>query len=463
VSLRASGRSALAAALVFGAAFAWPGTVVGAATPSPHRSVWPIPARVSGIVRLEARGSGSTGLPRSPLDACSLPGDGNWITDCATGGQPVNETSIAYRDGLYLAGANDYNSYNTNAQLGFFWSTDGVRWHDDGPLDLFPHAPDNGAGDPGLAIDPNGVGYYSAISFSYTECEVGGLELLRRDPNTGTWAHERIAANTANRFNDKPAIALDEGHVYQAWTEFDFCPRQQRPHLERLKVAISSLGPDPEPALEILTVPGALHTEGASIAADGSGGFWLAWEEFKDNLFTRGQIRLIHHDVAGWSPYRVISPRTFHDLPIPLPRFRFTTNSFPALAVGSDGPKVVWCGYDTGVGRAYLWSNGSVRTVKDSGGDQFFPAIVAQGRHVIITFSETDPIRPTYDQYLIQGGVATKVSTKPSVPNQERSPLDGFFIGDYSSMVLAGSTPVPMWTDVRSPYFAENTMVFLAP
>jgi hypothetical protein len=129
--------------------------------------------------------------------------------------------------------------------------------------------------------------------------------------------------------------------------------------------------------------------------------------------------------------------------------------------MGSDGPNVVWCSYDSGVGRAYLWSGGTVEAVKDSGGNQFFPAIVARGDRVWITFSQTNQARHSYGQFLVDGSRATKVSTRPSLPNQDGSLLHGSFIGDYSSMVLAGSRVVPMWTDVRPPWFGDHTMVFV--
>jgi hypothetical protein len=327
---------------------------------------------------------------------------------------------------------------------------------------VFPHAIENGAGDAGLGFDANGVLYYSSIFFSYTDCRVGGIELLRKDPSSGTWAYAQVADNGAHTFNDKPAVAVDDRFVYQAWTQFNFCPRQEPPDLETLKVAISPQGPTPAPPIEVLDVPGARHTEGAAIAPDGHGGFWLTWEEFQNNLFTQGQIRLIHYNPdTGWSPFRVISPDAFKDLPIPLPGFRFTTNSFPMMAIGSSGPMVVWCSFDSGVGRTYLWSNGTVEAVKDSGGHQFFPAIVAAGDRTWITFSETNQAKRSFGQYLVSGGRVQKVSTKPSLPNQDPSYLHGLFIGDYNGITLAEGVPVPIWADVRPPHFWINTMVFV--
>ena len=47
---------------------------------------------------------------------------------------PVSETWIASNGSQFVAGANDYNSYNGQGQDGFYWSSDGKTWNDAGPL-----------------------------------------------------------------------------------------------------------------------------------------------------------------------------------------------------------------------------------------------------------------------------------------------------------------------------------------
>src|SRR5437870_6389248 len=142
---------------------------------------------VSAVARAGARGTSVRGL--SPLTTCMTPGSGDYQADCNSAGRPVNETTIANNGTKFLAGANDYNSYNGNADLGYYTSTDAKTWTDNGPLDLFAQGPNHAAGDPGLAIDGAGVVYYSGIYFDYFDCNIGGLELARRDPATGTWAY----------------------------------------------------------------------------------------------------------------------------------------------------------------------------------------------------------------------------------------------------------------------------------
>src|SRR5439155_247030 len=106
------------------------------------------------------------------------------------GGQPVIACRRRWGVGSsYVAGANDYNSYNGNSDFGYYTSGNAKAWTDNGPLDLFPEGPDHAAGDPGVAIDVNGVVYFSGIYFDYSGCSVGGNELARYDPGSGTWSY----------------------------------------------------------------------------------------------------------------------------------------------------------------------------------------------------------------------------------------------------------------------------------
>jgi hypothetical protein len=98
--------------------------------------------------------------------SCSTPGVapagsiGNYKTNCHGTGRPVNETTIATNGSLFVAGANDYNSHNGIVQDGFYWSSDAKTWSDAGPINVFPQQRYNAAGDPGVAVDANGVAYY---------------------------------------------------------------------------------------------------------------------------------------------------------------------------------------------------------------------------------------------------------------------------------------------------------------
>lgn len=427
--------------------------IVTVAAPLAARADEPTPIargpHISGVVQY-APGRGPSATVAATPVTCSRPGGGNTITNCHGTGRPVNETSIATNGSLFVAGANDYNSYNGQGQDGFYWSSDGSIWNDAGPIDVFPHNTNNAAGDPGLAIDSSGVVYYSSLFFNFNSCRVGGVELLRRNPATGAWSYYQIAANSRKQFQDKPAIAIDSSNVYVSWTQFGSCSGVNV--TSPIKVAVLPLGASSAAPTQILSVPGSTYSQGSSVASDGVGGIWVAWEEYPSASATTGSIKLAHWTPGSgsgtWNTPQTISPSTFRDLPSPLPGFSFRDNSFPMLAVTPAGPQVTWTSYDTGVGRAYLWSGGTVTAVSNTGGDQFFPAIAGDGvGGVYVSYSQTNPGTASYDQYVAHGATVTKVSTASSYPNQDAF-FSGQFIGDYNGMVF-GAQAHPIWTDIR--------------
>lgn len=452
--------------------------------------------RVSGVSRylpsapakLSRSGGGTTAA------LCSQPGNTNFVTNCKSvnsGGRPVNETAIATNGSLLFSGANDYNSYNGQGQDGFYWSAanpaladTGSSWYDAGPIDVFPHNPNNGAGDPGLAAGASDV-YYSSLFFNFDNCKVGGVELLYAPTPTGStapsWKAMQLESNSAGMFEDKPAITVSGSHLYESWTHFGSCSGTDVTSPIQFE-AFSISGGAPSNGSGIQSVPGSVYSQGSALTPDGSGGFWIAWEEFPNATATIGSIRLAHYTGSGFDSalgngkgYETISPSTFTDLPSPLPGFEFRTNSFPAIALVSGQPEVVWTSYDTGEGLAYLWASGTVSEVAAplNGGDQFFPSIALSGSQVYVAFSEGTAAysavasSDTYDQRLVAVGLtATTVSTAPSYPNKDAF-FSGQFIGDYNQMVGFDTSARPMWTDLRGPdcCFSTqqmNAMVYVA-
>jgi hypothetical protein len=457
--------SVLLTASVGGVATAFAAVSSDQSTPSVHHG-----DHVSGVAKKKPGKPGGGG--GGTVVSCTTPGGftNNYKTNCHGIGRPVNETWIAsgaftapsLPPMSFAAGANDYNSYNAQGQDGFYFSPDAKTWYDQGPIDVFPHSPNNAAGDPGLAIN-GGVVYYSSLFFNFARCAVGGVELLRRDAATGAWTVTQIAANSRSQFQDKPAIAVDSTHAYVSWTQFLSCSGVSP---SPIKVAVFAPASSTTPS--ILSVPGSTFSQGSSIASDGAGGFWIAWEEFGSATATTGVIKLAHYNPAIPTPDHwttdtppTISQSTFTDLPSPLPGFAFRTDSFPALAVSTTGlPQVAWTSYDSvigGPGRAYLYNGvGAPTRVSDSGGDQFFPAIASDGvSGVDVSFGQTNfPPTDSYDQLLVHvpavgATTSSTVSSASSFPNNDAF-FSGSFIGDYNGMTFSG-TAHPIWTDIRGP------------
>jgi len=449
----------LSAILLGGALF---GVATGASATSRPKPI----ARgghTSGIARPGARLSARR--PAVPSATCSQPGATNYMADCHSTGNPVNETWIASNGAGLVAGANDYNSYNGNADLGYYTSPDGKTWTDNGPLDLFPEGTNHAAGDPGLAVDQAGVVYYSGIYFDYVDCNVGGVELARQDPATGSWSSYQIRANSDTEFQDKPAVAVDRRHVYVSWTHYGSCTGVGV--TSPIKIAVFPVGSSSGPPIGILSVPGSTYSQGSAIVADKNGGLWVAWEEFPSSSATTGSIWLAHWrgPRAGWAAPFQITDSNFKDLPSPLPGFAFRDNSFPAIAIHNGSPNVVWCSYDTGVGRCYWWVSGAYVALSDTGGDQFFPSIVVDtNAQFSFSWSQTNQATQTYDQYLRVNATVTKISTASSHPNQDNV-FGGAFIGDYNGIARIGTTAYPIWTDLRrnDPLYggkAEDAIVY---
>jgi hypothetical protein len=408
------------------------------------------PERASAILQPFAVGQApkKARRARSGIASCFRPGPTNTVANCKSDGLPAVEPSVAANSELVVASAADYNSYNGQPQFGFYWSHDGRRWSDGGPLDIFPHSDSNAGGDPLIAIDGRGVVYYAGMFFSYTRCEVGGVELLRRDPGTGRWSRTELAANGKHVLQDRPGFAVEGRTVFYAWAVFDSCEGDQVQ--SRLKVALLPAGAASAPPRRVLDVPGSRYSQGAAPAGDGRGGFWLAWEEYPDAVANSGSIKLAHWSLkGGWDEPRTISPPGFRDLPEPLPGFRLDTSSVPAIAVSKGVPHVVWASADSGRGRITLWTPEGLETLHDTGGDQLLPAVTADRRgDVIVSFSQADAGSGRMDRLLWHAGRVRIISSAPSYPRAERF-FDGRFVGWVSGLTQFRERPLAVWPDIR--------------
>lgn len=416
----------------------------------PKRELLNRPERASPILQPFAVGQArkKARRARSRTVTCLRPGPTNSVLNCKSDGLPAVEPTVAANERLVVAAAADYNSYNGQPQFGFYWSHDGRRWSDAGPLDVFPHGETNAGGDPLIAIDERGVVYYAGMFFSYTRCDVGGVELLRRDPKTGRWSRSELARNGKYLLQDRPGFAVEGNTVFYAWAVFQSCEGDavESP----LKVALLPAGSTPAAPSRVLDVPGSRYSQGAAPAGDGRGGFWLAWEEYPDAVANSGSIKLAHwSSKRGWGETRTISPPGFRDLPDPLPGFRIDTSSVPAIAVSEGVPHVVWASADSGRGRVYMWTPNGVRAIHGTGGDQLLPAITPDsGGGVVVSFSRVDRATGRMERLLWRDGRARVISSQPSYPRGERF-FDGRFLGWVTGLARFRGRPIAVWPDTR--------------
>ena len=425
--------------------------------PEPKPELLRRPERASAILQPFAIGQNPKGIAQAPKKGrqtrsgtvtCLRPGPTNTVANCKSDGLPAVEPTIAANANLVVAAAADYNSYNGQPQFGFYWSRDGRRWSDAGPLDVFPHGETNAGGDPLIAIDERGVVYYAGMFFSYTRCEVGGVELLRRDPVTGRWSRTELAKNGKHVLQDRPGFAVEGNTIFYAWAVFDSC--EGNAVESPLKVALLPAGPRPAAPRRVLDVPGTRYSQGAAPAGDGRGGFWLAWEEYPDAVANSGSIKLAHWGPEqGWNEPKTISPPGFRDLPEPLPGFRVDTSSVPAIAVSKGVPHVVWASADSGRGRIYLWTPTGVHAIHDTGGDQLLPAIAPErGGGIVVSFSQADARTGQMDRLLWRRGRARVISNASSFPRAERF-FDGRFLGWVSGLASYRGRTIAVWPDTR--------------
>ena len=419
--------------------------------PSHRQHLLQRPARASSIVQpFAAAGAAKKARRTRAVASCRRPGPTNHVTNCRSDGLPAVEPTIATDGRLIVAAAADYDSYNGEPQFGFYWSEDGRRWNDAGPLDVFPHGDTNAGGDPLVLMDAGGVVYYAGMFFSYSRCDTGGVELLRRDPRTGDWARTELARNGADVLQDRPGFAVEGGTIFYAWSRFDSC--EGSAVASRLQVALVPAGARARSPRRILEVPGSAFSQGAAPAGDGRGGFWLAWEEYPDATADDGSIKLAHWTPrGGWGTARTISPPGFRDLPEPLPGFQIDTSSVPAIAVSNGVPHVVWASAESGRGRISMWTPRGLTILDNSGGDQLLPAITADGRgSVLVSFSRANRLRGTLDRLLWHDGRARRISSAPTYPVDDEF-FSGRFLGWVSGLAVSRDDVLAVWPDLRRP------------
>jgi hypothetical protein len=432
---------------------------------------------------------------------------------------PQNETAIAVdptNPNHLVVGANDYrvccNSTGTNDATGWVYVTfnGGATWTNvqapgltvqTGGTGLFQQF--DAAGDPALAIGPDGTVYYANIVFNRSSPATGIAVNVSHDGGL-TWDPPNMVAyvHSANFFHDKEFIAAGaDGRVVVTWTRFDqtgspivmaFSPNHGQ-SWTRQGTAVS----DPSHPFNTGSFPqyapdGTLYVayEGASPTTGYNTDATVIARSTDDGLtFTTVEVGRVFDDMDCFPMFN--GRQTLTDE-------HWRLNSYPSFSVDpvTGGLAVVWAdnegvgtcgnGGTTFVGTTSVqvklvtgtWGALSAPTrITPGTGDKIFPAVAMRGGKIAVSYytrdyaATHDPaicnltagpgagivVVPTprstcldYAARVSTDGFAAELRLTSQGSNPHVEFADGAFIGDYTQMAI-GSNGVAhaAWTDFR--------------
>jgi hypothetical protein len=455
-------------------------------------------------------------------DAINNSGSSN--LGCST---PQNETAIAVdpsNANHLVAGSNDYRLCCDFAGLndGTGWAyvsvNGGTTWANvlaqgltaqTGGQGQFAHV--DAAGDPALAIGPDGTVYYANIVFSRVSANSGIAVSVSHDggltwdaPNMVSWS------GSFNYFNDKEFIAVaPNGDVVVTWTEFNLGPQGSGYRESPIVMAISK-DKGKTWINQGTPVSDAAHPfdQGSYPAFGPDGTLYVAYEASDPATSYATDVMMVARSTDSGKHFtNTPIGKVYDDLDC-YPMFNgrqtltgehFRLNSYPSFSVDPTNGNlaVVWAD-NQGVGTCGLggssfvgttsaqvklvsgaWGSLSAPTTVTTGaGDKVFPAVGANNGKIAVSYYTRDYIA-THNPAVCNiatgiGGVSTPpVVTASSVcldyatrdssdgyasetrlTSEGSNPYiefaDGAFIGDYTQMAF-GSNGVAhaAWTDFR--------------
>jgi len=432
---------------------------------------------------------------------------------------PQNETAIAVdpTNPLHLvAGANDYrvccNSTGTNDASGWAYVSfnGGTSWTNvqvpgltvqTGATGVFGQF--DAAGDPAVAIGPDGTTYYANIVFNRGSPASGIAVSISHDGGL-TWGAPDLVAHsvTANVFHDKEFIAAGpDGRVVVTWTRFDkvgspivmALSRDGGHTWNRTGSPVSDRAhPFNQGSFPQFASDGTLYVayEGASPTAGYTTDATVVARSTDDGLnFTTMEVGRVFDDLDCFPIFN--GRQTLTDE-------HWRLNSYPSFSVDpiTGNLAIVWadnqgsgnCG--TG-GTAFVGTTSAqvklvtgawgalsppVRVTPGSG-DKIFPAVAIRGGKIAVSYYTRDyaathnpaicnltagpgegfVVLPTprstcldYAARVSTDGFATERRLTSEASNPHVEFADGAFIGDYTQMAI-GSDGVAhaTWTDFR--------------
>lgn len=346
-------------------------------------------------------------------------------------------------------------------------------------------------GDPAPAIDAGGRQYVAFLAVrcvtvesilrgANKEFDIARLEVARRADAASPWQVSQVFPVRSARFDDKPAIAIDNspssphaGRIYVAWTRIT--PGAKRGAISLL-VVVSHSDDHGATWSKPVVVPDARgETTFAGLAVDSAGTLFVSWADTDHHL-------LLDRSVDGGDTFGAdsvvklglyASPcRQPGSLSVPAQAKRCLTPT-PTVVVDSRPgvPERVYLTYSKpdSTGRAQdvavrvydqnLVPVGTERTVHppDSGRDEFMSASALddQGRLWVCYYDTgADRSRTTarYTCTASADGAQTFAVPRPVATvasNETKRPALAFQYGDYQGLAVAGGIAHPIWTDGR--------------
>jgi hypothetical protein len=403
------------------------------------------------------------------------------------------------RPGVLLAASNsiDFKSYASLGNLMRTYSSadGGATW----TLGPGPKPTPYGgkkrcnSGDPAPAIDTTGRQYLAFLASAClsiesildigSEFDVARLEVAMRAGAADPWTVSQVYPVRSKRFDDKPAIAIDQspasphtGRVYVAWTRIT--PRSKATAGKAMVVLSHSDDSGTTWSAPVVVPDSAKdETSFASIAIDAGGTVFVSWTTVTRFLLVDRSTDGGDHfgtdvvvgEAARLSAGACDQPGSF-GVPAQLKR---CITSTPSVLVDSrtGAPERVYVTYATpdAAGRAQdvvirafdplLAPLDAVHAVHplDAKRDEFLPAAaVDDAGRVWVCFYDTaaDKTRHSarYSCTASVDGGETWTAPRPvaSVASDEtRYPAFSFQYGDYEGLAVAGGVAHPIWTDSR--------------
>jgi uncharacterized repeat protein (TIGR01451 family) len=418
------------------------------------------------------------------------------------GNNAQNETSIdlnpVFPDNL-VAGANDYRG--TDTACGFYASFDqGQTWPGDGTLPYVDADNDTiadfaAAGDPALAFDGGGRGYYLCMNFNRNFSQHTQYVFKSFDGGEN-WGPPVLAAGTPlGNFDDKGHLAVDTwpgspyaDNVYMSFTRINTGEIRFNRSIDGANSFEGCLAPPCADQVINDGNPGVVQGSNIAVAPDGV--VWIAWAD-SDNAAT-SRIMLDRSDDGGvtfgtdlviHSFEAIDNPHVSKNGVRPLAR----VNSFPVIKVDPSNANIIYavwaedptpgaagatdddsdimfkrCTYDDGLGTLSCAAAKRINDDVNPPGDfhsQFFPWMAIDpidGSINIVWYDDrNDPDRtdgtPLVDLYFASsanGGNSFSQNLRVSEASSDVTVNFGTpFFGDYNGIVAFDGVAYPFWTD----------------